>query len=78
MVDLRTRKREMIGDPMKHPERLGLEGISCVSQFSISDIVGMSPDPVCNYTDTLSSPHNQAVHTANFSRLLISSSSFSS
>ena len=78
MVELRTRKREMRGDGGNHPEKLGLKRVSHVSQFTIPDTAGMSPDPACNSTDTLSSSPNQASHSPHYSYLLVSSRSFSS
>jgi len=42
----------MRGDGTNHHETLGLERISCASQFTIPDTAGMSPDPACNYTHT--------------------------
>jgi len=37
--------REMRGDGENHHEKLGLEIISCASQFTIPDTTGTSPDP---------------------------------
>jgi hypothetical protein len=74
----RTRKREMRGDGTNHHEKLGLQRISCASQFTIPDTVGTSPDPACNHTDTRSSQPNQASRTPDFSYPLVSSTSFSS
>jgi hypothetical protein len=55
MVELRTRKREMRGYEGNHHEKLGLKRISCVSQLTIPDTAGKSPDLACNYPDTTSS-----------------------
>jgi len=68
----------MRGDGGNHHEKLGLERMSCASQFTIPDIAGMSPDPECNYTATRSSQPNQASCTPDFSYPLVSSTSFSS
>jgi len=78
MVDLRTRKREMRGDRWNHPEKLGLEKILRASQFTIPDTVGMSIDPVCNYTDTSSFQPNEEGCTPDFSYLLVIFTSLSS
>ena len=63
MVELRTRKRKMRGYGGNHHEKQGLKIISCVSQFTIPDTAGTSPDPACNYTDTRSSQPDPASHT---------------
>jgi len=39
-------------DGAKHHEKLGLERISCASQFTIPDTPGTSSELACNYTDT--------------------------
>jgi len=78
MVDLKTRIREMKGDEGNHYEKQELKRISHASQFTIPNSAGMSPDPVCNYTDTRSSHRNQARRTPDFSYPLVSSTSFSS
>jgi len=78
MVELRTRKREMRGYAGNHHEKLGLKRISCVSQLTISDTAGMSPNPACNYSDTRSSQPNQTSRTLDFSYQLVSSISYSS
>jgi len=51
MAELRTRKREMRGDWGNHHEKLGLERISCGSQFNIPITAGTRSDLVCNNTD---------------------------
>jgi len=78
MVDLRMGMWEMRGDRGTHHEKLGLMGISWMSQFTIPDTAGMSPDPAGNYTDTRSSQLNQASGTPDSSYPLVSSTSFSS
>jgi len=45
MVELSTRKREIRGDGGNHHEKLGLKRILCVSQLTIPDTAGTSPDP---------------------------------
>jgi len=65
-------------DGGNHHEKLGLQRISCATQFTIPNSAGTSPDLVCNYTDTRSSQPNPASCTHEFSYLLISSTSFSS
>jgi len=67
MVELSTSKREIRGDGGNHHENLGLERISCASQFTIPDTAGTSPDLAGNNTDTRSSKPNQASHTPDFS-----------
>jgi hypothetical protein len=52
MVDLRTRKTEMMGDCANYLEKLELKRISCASQFTIPHTVGTSPNPAGNYTHT--------------------------
>jgi hypothetical protein len=54
-----------------HHEILGLKRILCVSQFTIPDMAGTSPDPLCNYTTTRSSQPNQVSHTPDFAYPLI-------
>jgi len=68
----------MRGDGGNHRQKLGLQRISCASQFTIPNTAGASPDPVCHSTDTRSSQANQASHTPDSSSLLVSSTSFSS
>jgi len=68
----------MRGDGTNHHEKLGLQRISCASQFTIPDTAGTSPDPACNPPDTRSSQPNQASRTPDFSYPLVSSTSFSS
>ena len=68
----------MRGDGGNHHEKLGLKTILCASQFTIPNTAGMSPNPVCNITDTMSSYPNQASLTPDFSYPLVSSTSFSS
>jgi len=75
MVELRTRKRGYRGN---HDEKLGLKRISCVSESTIADTAGTSPDPACNFTDTRSVQPNHASCTRDFSYPLVSSTSFSS
>jgi hypothetical protein len=60
-----------------HWEKLGLKRISCASEFTIPNMAGMCPNPVCNYTDTRSSQPNQASCTPDFLYPLISSTLFS-
>ena len=78
MVELRTRKREMRGYGGNHHEKLGLKRIQCASQLTIPDTAGKSPDPACDYTDTMLLQPNQASRTRDFSYPLVSSTSFSS
>jgi hypothetical protein len=52
MVDLRTRKTEMMGDCANYLEKLELKRISCASQFTIPHTVGTSANPAGNYTHT--------------------------
>jgi len=78
MVESRTRKREIRADGGYHHEKLGRKRISCLSQFTIPDAAGTSPDLACNNTDTRSSQPNHASHTPDFSYALVSSTSFSS
>jgi len=66
------------GDGTNHHENLGLEGISCASQFTIPDTARTSPNPACTNTNTRSSQPNQASGTPDFSYPLVSSTSFSS
>jgi len=66
------------GDGTHHHEKQRLKRISCASQFTIPDMAGTSPDPVCNKTDTSSSQPNQACRTPDCSYPLVSSTSFSS
>jgi hypothetical protein len=78
MIELRTRKREMRGYEGNHHEKMGLMRIPCLSQLTIPDTAGKSPDAACNYTDTMSSKPNQVSHTQDFSYPLVFSISFSS
>jgi len=71
MVELRTRKREMRGYGGNHDEKLRPKRISCASQFTIPDKAGTSPDPVCNYSDMMSSQPNQASRTPDFAYPLV-------
>jgi hypothetical protein len=75
---MRTRKREMIGYGGNHYAKLGLKRISYVSECTIPDTAGTSPDLACNYTNTRSSQPNQGSHTPSFSYPLVSSISYSS
>jgi len=68
----------MRGDEGNHHEKLGLERISCASQFIIPDTAGTTPDPAGKNTDTRSSKPNQASRTLDFSYPLVSSISFPS
>jgi len=77
MVELGTRTAVMSGYEGNHHEKLGLEGASCTSQFSISDKAGTSPDPACNITKTWSSQPYDANWTPDFSSLLVFSMSCS-
>ena len=65
-------------DERVHHQKLGLQRIPGVCQFSMPDTAGTSPDSVCNYTDTRSSQPNQAGHTPDFPYPFVSSSSISS
>jgi hypothetical protein len=78
MVELRTRKREMRGDGGNHYEKLGIQRISCESQFTIPDMTGTTPDLAGKNTNMRASTPNQATHTTDFSYLLVSSISFPS
>jgi len=78
MVELSTRNREIRGDGGNHHEKLGLERISCGSQFTIPDMVGTSPNLGGNNTNTRCSKPNRASCTPDFSGPLVSSISFSS
>jgi len=77
MVELRTKKRQMTGYGGNHHEKLGLMRISCVSQFTIPDMAGTSPNLACNHTDMGSSQPNQASRDPNSSFALIASTSLS-
>jgi len=66
----------MRGDEGNHHEKLGLERISCASQFTIT--AGTTPDPAGKNTDTRSSKPNQVSRTPDFSYPLVSSISFPS
>jgi len=68
----------MRGDGGNHHETLGRKGNSCASQFTIPDMAGTSPDPVCNSTKMRSSQPNQASCTPDISYPLVSTTSFSS
>ena len=68
----------MRGDGGNHHEKLGLQRISCGTQFDIPDTAGTTPDPAGKNTDTRSSKPNQASRTPDISYLLISSISFPS
>jgi len=74
---LSTRLREIRGDEGNHHEKLGLKRISCVSQFTIPDTAGTSPDPAGNFIDTSSSKPHKASRTPDFAYSLISSILFS-
>jgi len=76
MIELRTRKREMRGDGTNHHEKLGLHGISCVSQLTITDTTGMSLDLKGTNTNWRLFQPNQASYMPDFSNLLISSTLF--
>ena len=67
MVELRTKRREIRGDGANYHEKLGIQRISCASQFTIPDMAGTSPDLACNNTNTRSSQPNQASRTPDFS-----------
>jgi len=58
--------------------KTGTWSISCVSQSTIPDTAGMSPNLACNHTDTRSSQSNHASCTPDFSFTLVSSKLFSS
>jgi len=78
MIELRTRNREMIGDGGNHHAKLGRRRKSGLSQFTIPNTAGMSPDPAGNITDTMrSAGSNQGSCTPDISYQLISSISFS-
>ena len=66
------------GDGRNNHEKLGLNRISCASQFTIPETAGTCPDLACNNTDTRSSQPNQASRTPDFSYPLVSSTLFSS
>jgi len=68
----------MRGDGGNHHENLGLKRILCVSERTIPETAGTSPDPACNYADTRSSQPNRASRTPDFSYPLVSSTSLSS
>jgi len=68
----------MRGDGGNHHEKQALQGISCVSQFTIPDTPGTSPDPACKYTNTRSSQPNQSSGSPDFSYPRVFSTSFSS
>jgi len=68
----------MRGDGGNHHERLGLKRISCVSQFTIPEMAGTTPNLACKNTDTRSSQPNQASPTPDFTYPVISSVSFPS
>jgi len=70
MVELSTRKREIRGDGGNHHEYLGVRRVTYVSQFTIHDTAGMSPDPAGNTTITRSSKPNQASRTSHVSGAL--------
>jgi len=57
---------------------MGTERILCVSQFTIPNTAGRSPDLVFNYTAMRSSQLNLSNNTPEFSHSLASSTSFSS
>jgi len=67
----------MRGDGGNQNRKLELTRILCASRFTIPDTAGMSPDPACNHTDTMSSKPNQPSCTCDFSYPLVSSISFS-
>ena len=67
MVELNTRKREIRGDGGNHHEELGLKRISCVSEFTILNRAGTSPDLAGNNTKTRSSKPNQVSCNPDFS-----------
>jgi len=73
MIELRTRKREMRRDGGNHHGNLGLERISCASQYTIPGKAGTCPELTCNITDTTCSQSNQATCTCDFSYPLVSS-----
>ena len=78
MGELRTKKRQMRWDGGNHYAKLGLQGISCRSQLTISDSTGTSLNPPGNYPNSRSSKPSQSIHTPDFSYPLVSSISFSS
>jgi len=55
MVELRTKKREIKGDGTNHHDMPKFKRIPFVSEFTISDTAGTSPNPASNYIDTTSS-----------------------
>jgi hypothetical protein len=63
----------MRGDEGNHHEKLGLESMPCVSQFTIPDTAGTRPDPAGKNTVTRSFKPHQASLTPGFSYPLISS-----
>jgi len=78
MVELRTRKTQMRGYGGNHHEKLGFKIILCVSQFTIPNTAGTSPDSACNYTDTRSSQPNPESGTPHYWYPLVSSTTLSS
>jgi len=75
MVELRMRKRV---DGGNHHEKMGLKRILSVSELTIPDMAGTSPDLACNIIFRTSSKPNPASCTPDFSYPLVSSTSLSS
>jgi len=78
IVDLRTRKWEIRGDAGNRHEQLGLRRISCVTQFTIHDTAGTSPEPACKFIHSRSLQSNERSCAPDFSYPLVSSTSCSS
>jgi len=68
----------MRGDGTNHHEKLGLQRISCASEFTIPNMADTSPDPGWNHTDQRSSQPNPASRTLDFSYPVVSSTFISS
>jgi len=68
----------MRGDWGNHHQKMEYQSVSCVSQFTISDMADTSFNPAPNNINTRSSKPNHASCTPGFSYALVSSISFSS
>ena len=51
MVESRTRKRERRGDGTNLREKVKLKRFLCASQFTIPNMAGTNPAPVCIHTN---------------------------
>jgi len=78
MAELRTRKREMSGDEGNYNEKVGLQRVSCASQFPIINTAGTIPDLVGNNNHMTPSNPNRVSHTPDISYLLVFPMSLSS